>query len=76
MVMELYHYKNNRYLSYASPKTLSMGRAILLNLWAINKSVRKSLKKYLGYLAANPFRIFKKVLYAVNHDYSAGRFYA
>ena len=61
MVMELYHYKNNRYLSYASPKTLSMGRATLLNLWAINKSVRKALKKYLGYLAANPFRIFKKV---------------
>jgi len=61
MVMALYHYKNNRYLSYASPKTLSMGRATLLNLWAINKSVRKSLKKYLGYLAANPFRIFKTV---------------
>ena len=61
MVMQLYHYKNDRYLSYASPKTLSMGRATLLNLWAINKSVRKALKKYLGYLAANPFRIFKKV---------------
>ena len=61
MVMELYHYKNNRYLSYASPKTLSMGRATLLNLWSINKSVRRSLKKYLGYLAVYPFRIFKKV---------------
>ena len=61
MVMEVYHYKNNRYLSYASPKTLSMGRATMLNLWAINKSVRNALKKYLGYLMANPFRIFKKV---------------
>jgi hypothetical protein len=61
MVMELYHYKNDRYLSYASPKTLSMGRTTLLGLWAINKSVRKSLKKYFGYLAANPLRIFKKV---------------
>ena len=33
MVMEFYHYKNDRYLSYASPKTLSMGRATMLNLW-------------------------------------------
>ncbi len=61
MVMEFYHYRNDRYLSYASPKTLSLGRATLFNLWAINKSVRKALKKYLGYLAVNPFRIFKKV---------------
>jgi hypothetical protein len=61
MVMEFYHYRNDRYLSYASPETLSLGRATLFNLWAINKSVRKALKKYLGYLAVNPFRIFKKV---------------
>ena len=61
MVMEIYHYKNDRYLSYASPKTLSMGRATMFNLWSINKSVRSALKKYLGYLAANPFRLFKKV---------------
>ncbi len=61
MVMEFYHYKNDRYLSYASPKTLSLGRATLFNLWAINKSVRSALKKYFGYIAANPFRIFKKV---------------
>jgi len=62
MVMEFYHYRNDRYLSYASPKTLSLGRATLFNLWAINKSVRSALKKYFGYIAAaNPFRIFKKV---------------
>jgi hypothetical protein len=61
LVMEFYHYKKDRYLSYASPKTLRLGRATLFNMWAINKSVRSSFKKYLGYLAANPFRIFKKV---------------
>lgn len=61
MVMEFYHYKNDRYLSYASPKTLSLGRATLFNLWAINKSVRRALKKYIGYVASNPFRIFKKI---------------
>ena len=61
MVMEVYHYKNNRYLSYASPKTLSMGRTTMLSLWTINKSIRSMLKKYSSYLAVNPFRIFKKV---------------
>ncbi len=61
MVMDFYHYKNDRYLSYASPKILSLGRATMLNLWAINKSVRSSLKKYIGYLALNPLRVFKKV---------------
>lgn len=60
MVMDLYHYKNDRYISYASPKTLGLGRATMFSLWALNKSVRNSLKKYLGYIAANPFRIFKK----------------
>ncbi len=61
MVMEFYHYRNDRYLSYASPKTLSLGRATLFNLWPINKSVRSSLKKYFGYIAQNPLRMFKKV---------------
>ncbi|MFZ2324418.1 MAG: radical SAM protein [Ignavibacteriaceae bacterium] len=60
MVMEFYHYRNDRYLSYASPKTLSLGKATMFNLWTINKSVRIALKKYLGYIAANPLRIFKK----------------
>lgn len=61
MVMMAYHWKNDRYLSYASPKTLSLGRATLLNLWSINKSVRKALKKYLKYIGTNPLRGLKKV---------------
>ncbi len=61
MVMTLYHWKNDRYLSYASPKTLSLGRATLLNLWTLNKSVRTALKKYLKYIASNPLRGLKKV---------------
>lgn len=61
MVMAIYHYKNNRYLSYASPKTLGLGRVTMFNLWIINKSVRSALKKYIGYLATNPFKIFMKV---------------
>jgi hypothetical protein len=61
LVMTLYHYRKDRYLSYATPKTLSLGRATLFNTWTLDKGIRKAFKKYLGYLAANPFRIFKKV---------------
>ena len=61
MVMTFYHYRYDRYLSYASTKTLSTGRTTMLSLWPFNKAVRSSFKKYMGYLAANPFRIFKKV---------------
>ena len=61
LVMTFYHYKNNKYLSYASPKTLSLGRATIFNIWPFDKGVRKALKNYLKYLAVNPFRIFKKV---------------
>lgn len=61
MVMTVYHYFNDRYLSYASPKILGTGRATLFNLWTINKSVRSAFKKYFGYVLANPFRLFKKV---------------
>lgn len=61
MVMTFYHYRYDRYLSYASTKTLKMGRSTMMLLWPFNKSVRSALKKYFGYFAANPFRIFKKV---------------
>ncbi|MBN1300669.1 MAG: radical SAM protein [Melioribacteraceae bacterium] len=60
-VMTLYHYKKDRYISYASPKTLSLGRATLLNVWPFDKGIRAAFINYLKYLAANPFKIFKKV---------------
>ncbi len=61
MVMTLYHYQKDKYLSYASPKTLSLGRMTLLNTWPFDKGIKKSLKNYFKYLAANPARAFKKV---------------
>ena len=60
LVMSVYHYKHDRYLSYASPKTLSLGRSTMFTLWPFDKGVRKALKNYLKYVAVNPFRIFKK----------------
>ena len=61
LVMTVYHYKQNKYLSYASPKTLSLGRLTLFNTWFLDKGIKKALGKYLKYLAVNPFRIFNKV---------------
>jgi hypothetical protein len=61
LVMTLYHYKNDKYISYASPKTLSLGRLTLFNTWLFDKGIKKALNNYLKYLAANPFRVFKKV---------------
>ena len=60
LVMSVYHYKYDRYLSYASPKTLSFGRSTMFTLWLFDKGVRKALKNYLMYIAVNPSRIFKK----------------
>lgn len=61
LVMTLYHYKKDRYLSYASPKISSLGRSTLFSSWLLDKGIKKAFKNYLKYLAANPFRIFKKV---------------
>ena len=61
MVMSVYHWKYDRYLSYASPKTLRLGRSTLFGLWPFNKSVRSAFKKYLKHILVNPFRLFKKV---------------
>jgi len=63
LAMSFYHWRNDKYLSYASPKILGMGRATLMNLWMLNSSVRRALKNYLKYLFVNPFRFFRKVYY-------------
>jgi pyruvate-formate lyase-activating enzyme len=61
LVMTAYHYKHDRYISYASPKTLGLGRTALLAGWALDKGIRRATVNYLKYLAANPFRLFRKV---------------
>ena len=59
--MTLYHYKQDKYLSYASPKVSSLGRLTLFNTWLFDKGIKKAFKNYLKFLAVNPLRIFKKV---------------
>ena len=60
LVMTFHHFTKGTYLSYASPKTTKLGRSSLFFLWPLDKGLKKSLKKYLGYLLRNPFRIFKR----------------
>lgn len=60
LVMFFYHFTQGTYLSYAAPKTTKLGRSTLFFLWPLDKGVRNSFKKYLGYVLRNPLRLFKK----------------
>ncbi|MBN1301113.1 MAG: radical SAM protein [Melioribacteraceae bacterium] len=60
LIMAAYHFRNNRYLSYASPGTIKMGKSSILLLWPFDKGIKKALKNYLSYIVKNPFRIFKR----------------
>jgi hypothetical protein len=61
LMMAVYHFFQDTYLSYASPKTLQAGRSATMLLWPFDKKLRGITKKYLGALLRNPFRIFKKL---------------
>ena len=61
LMSSAYHFLNDHYLSYASPKTMQAGRAALLLLWPFDKGLRKATRRYLGSLLKNPFRIFERV---------------
>lgn len=60
LIMSAYHFKKDKYLSYASPKTCKAGRSALLLLWPFDKGLRKSTLNFLKYVLTNPLRIFKK----------------
>jgi hypothetical protein len=61
LMMTVYHFFKNRYLSYASPKTLETGRSAVFLLWPFDKKLRQITGRYLGALLRNPFRIFKRL---------------
>lgn len=60
LMMGVYHFKTDKYLSYASPKLTGMGRSSMFFLWPFDKKLRKALGKYMMFLLMNPFRIFIK----------------
>jgi hypothetical protein len=59
LMMSVYHFARNKYLSYASPQTLKTGRSATFLLWPFDKGLRKITSRYLVSLLKNPFRIFK-----------------
>ncbi len=61
LMMGVYHFFNDKYLSYASPKTLRAGRSATFLLWPFDKNLRRITGRYLGALLRNPFRIFRRL---------------
>ncbi|MCM2271139.1 MAG: radical SAM protein [candidate division Zixibacteria bacterium] len=59
--MAAYHFVNDRYLSYGTPKSMTRGRSAAWLLWPLDAGMRKITARYLGYLSRNPFRLFKKL---------------
>ena len=59
LMMSVYHFAKDKYLSYASPQTLKTGRSATFLLWPFDKKLRRTTGKYLVDLLKNPFRIFK-----------------
>jgi hypothetical protein len=56
LVMATHHFFKGTYLSYASPKLTSKGRASMLLLWMFDKGLRKAAANFLK----NPFNFFSK----------------
>jgi hypothetical protein len=61
LMMSVYHFFNDKYLSYASPKTLHTGRSAAFLLWPFDKKMRAITGSYLKSLLMNPFRIFNRL---------------
>jgi hypothetical protein len=59
LMMSVYHFARDKYLSYASPQTLKTGRLATFLLWPFDKKLRKITGRYMIALLKNPFRIFK-----------------
>jgi MoaA/NifB/PqqE/SkfB family radical SAM enzyme len=61
LMMGVYHFFKDRYLSYASPTFLRAGRSTTLLLWPFDKKLRRVTGRYLFDLLKNPFRIFNRL---------------
>jgi len=60
LLMTAYHFRQGRYLSYVSPRSLGKGRSTLMLLWPFDRGVRQAAKSYLGNLLRNPLHIFQR----------------
>jgi hypothetical protein len=56
-----YHLLEGRYLSYAAPKMLAVGRSVMLGAWPFDKGVRGAMGAWARSLVGDPRRAAKKV---------------
>lgn len=61
LVTAAYHLRNGRYLSYTSPRASRLGGPTLLLGWPMDAGLRVAAKRYLGWMARNPLRAFRRV---------------
>jgi hypothetical protein len=52
-----YHLWTGRYMSYAPPWALSVGRTVLLGCWPIDRGVRRAAASWLGAVARRPTEV-------------------
>jgi hypothetical protein len=59
-MMAGYHFARDRYLSYASPALMGMGKSALL-LAPLDRGTRQAAKRYLGAALRNPLLLFRRL---------------
>jgi hypothetical protein len=55
-----YHLKSGRYMSYAAPSSLSVGRTVLATAWPLDAGVRRATGAWLRHLAESPAEALRK----------------
>jgi hypothetical protein len=55
----VHHFRTGRYLAYAAPRTLGMGRSAMLAGTLIDSGARAALRRWIAWGARNPARLFQ-----------------
>lgn len=61
VVQSAYHLKEGRYLSYAPPRMLSVGRSVLIGAWPFDRGVRSAAAEWARSIARNPLSLGKRL---------------
>jgi hypothetical protein len=61
MTQSAYHLWNNRYMSYAPPSALSVGRSVLLGAWPLDRGVRQATASWAATLARHPLEALREL---------------
>jgi organic radical activating enzyme len=61
LLSSYYHFVNDRYLSYVSPRTSRSGRLAMFLLWPFDSGMQQIAVRYLGALVRSPLKVFKRV---------------